>query len=193
MELSFVNAPLKVVDGTDVITITYDDLIKYHGHSMIGGVALAYKIMLWGFPKLTDEIPERGFFSFLSGIGQGGQGVIDAVEMVMRVRTNGALDLDLDKVADKPAPPTPGGKGKYYFELGYKDKTLCLAVKQGVIPQDFYFYSELPGKHRVAGTEMTAEELEGLRRVRHELADAIMNNEPDDLLEVIEIRSNKGI
>jgi hypothetical protein len=190
--MDFRNDDLRIRDGKDVLTISYDDLLKYHGHSMIGGVALAYKIMLWGLPKLTDEIPERGYFSFLSGIGKGGQGVIDATEMVMRVRSKGTLDLDLAKVQDKPAPATPGGKGRYYFELGYKDKILCLAVKSGVIPQDFYYYSELPGQHRLAGTEMSDEELAGLRRVRHELADAIMNNAPDDLLEVIEIKTKEG-
>ena len=186
------NRPLQVRDGNDILTIYYEDLLKYHGHTFIGGVALAFKIMLWGFPKLTDEIPERGYFSFLSGIGLGGGGVIDATEMVMRVRSIGTLDLDLSKVQDKPGPRTPGGKGRYYFELGYKDKILCLAVKDGVVPQDFYYYSELPGKRKLAGLELTEEELAGVRRVRHELADAIMNNEPDDLFEVIEIKSKEG-
>ncbi len=189
--MDFENSPLKVKDGNDILTISYDDVVKYHGHSMIGGVALAYKIMLWGFPKLTDEIPERGYFSFLSGIGLGGQGVIDATEMVMRVRSKGTLDLDLSKVQDKPAPPTPGGKGRYYFELGYKDKILCLAVKDGIVPKDFYYYSELPAQRRAAGEPMSDEDLAGLRRVRHELADAIMNNAPDDLLKVIEIKTKK--
>ena len=87
--MDYNNSPLRIKDGDDILTISYDDVVKYHGYSMIGGVALAYKIMLWGFPKLTDEIPERGHFSFLSGIGLGGQGVIDATEMVMRVRSKG--------------------------------------------------------------------------------------------------------
>ena len=119
------NQPIKIMDGKDVLTISYDDILKYHGHNMIGGVALAYKIMAWGLPKLTDDIPKRGGFYFLSGIGPGGEGVIDAVEMVMRVKTHNALCIDLNKVQDKPGPRTPGGNGRYYFELGYNGKILC--------------------------------------------------------------------
>lgn len=82
-----------VKDESDIIEITYDDILKYHGREMIGGAALAFKIMLMTFPKLCNEIPQRGRFSFYSGIGQNGKGIIDAVEMVMRVKTHGQLRL----------------------------------------------------------------------------------------------------
>lgn len=51
-----------VKDQNDIIEITYDDILKYHGREMIGGAALAFKIMLMTFPKLSDEIPQRGKF-----------------------------------------------------------------------------------------------------------------------------------
>ena len=84
-----------VRDNNDIIEITYDDILKYHGRQMIGGAALAFKIMLMTFPKLSDEIPQRGNFSFYSGIGINGKGIIDAAEMVMRVKTNNQLRLYL--------------------------------------------------------------------------------------------------
>ena len=59
-----------VKDQNDIIEITYDDILKYHGREMIGGAALAFKIMLMTFPKLSDEIPQRGKFIFYSGIGK---------------------------------------------------------------------------------------------------------------------------
>ena len=85
-----------VRDNDDIIEITYEDILKYHGKQMIGGAALAFKIMLMTFPKLSDEIPTRGNFSFYSGIGANGRGIIDAAEMVMRVKTYNQLRLDLE-------------------------------------------------------------------------------------------------
>ena len=65
-----------VRDNDDIIEITYEDILKYHGKQMIGGAALAFKIMLMTFPKLSDDIPKRGDFSFYSGIGANGRGII---------------------------------------------------------------------------------------------------------------------
>ena len=45
-----------VKDFDDIVEITYNDILKYHGRQMIGGAALAFKIMLMTFPKLSDEI-----------------------------------------------------------------------------------------------------------------------------------------
>ena len=39
-----------VKDQDDIIEITYDDILKYHGREMIGGALLAFKIMLNDFP-----------------------------------------------------------------------------------------------------------------------------------------------
>ena len=179
------NTAIQVMDNNDLITISFEDLLKYHGHNMIGGVALAYKVMLWGFPKLTDGIPRRGSFTFLSGIGPVGEGVIDAVEMVMRVKTQGTLCLDWEQVSDKPGPLTPGGKGRYYFELGYAGKTLCLALRDGVVPQEFYDVSLIPGLRRKAGLDLSEQDISDLTRVRNNLSDAILSSAPDDLFYIV--------
>ena len=107
-----------VKDQGDIIEITYDDILKYHGRQMIGGAALAFKIMLMTFPELCDDIPERGHFSFYSGIGKNGRGIIDAAEMVMRVKTYDSIRLDTEYSEDKLGQVAPGG-GRYYFEIGY--------------------------------------------------------------------------
>lgn len=173
-----------VKDGDAILFIGYEDLLKYHGHNMIGGVALAYRIMLWGFPQLTKEIPERGKFYFYSGIGPGGQGVIDAVEMVMRVKTHGELVLDKSLAMDKPGAYCPGG-GHYYFELGYDGKKLCLGVKDGVIPDEFIKMSEFAGEKKEQGLVLSYEETKYLHNLRHQLSEAIIASEPEDLFFVI--------
>ena len=143
-----------VKDQGDIIEITYDDILKYHGRQMIGGAALAFKIMLMTFPKLTDEIPQRGHFNFYSGIGKNGRGIIDAAEMVMRVKTNDQIRLDLEYSEDKLGQVAPGG-GRYYFEIGYKDKMIKLYLKEGIIPEEFIAYSKLSHKCKAENGPMT--------------------------------------
>jgi len=173
-----------VRDNDDIIEITYDDILKYHGRQMIGGAALAFKIMLMTFPKLTDEIPQRGHFSFYSGIGQNGRGIIDATEMVMRVRHNDKLRLDLEYSEDKLGQVAPGG-GRYYFEIGYKENLIKLYLKEGIIPEEFIAYSKLSHKCKAENVEMKAEDLQRLLELRQELADSIMASRPEDLFVIM--------
>ena len=173
-----------VKDFDDIVEITYDDILKYHGRQMIGGAALAFKIMLMTFPKLSDEIPQRGHFNFYSGIGKNGRGIIDAAEMVMRVKTNDQIRLDLEYSEDKLGQVAPGG-GRYYFEIGYKDKMIKLYLKEGIIPEEFIAYSKLSHKCKAENVEMKAEDLQRLLELRQELADSIMASRPEDLFVVM--------
>ena len=173
-----------VKDFDDIVEITYDDILKYHGRQMIGGAALAFKIMLMTFPKLTDEIPQRGHFNFYSGIGKNGRGIIDAAEMVMRVKTNDQIRLDLEYSEDKLGQVAPGG-GRYYFEIGYKDKMIKLYLKEGIIPEEFIAYSKLSHKCKAENVEMTPEDQAKLLSLRQELADSIMASKPEDLFVIM--------
>lgn len=173
-----------VKDKDDIIEITYDDILKYHGREMIGGAALAFKIMLMTFPKLCDEIPQRGNFSFYSGIGCNGRGIIDAAEMVMRVKTNNQIRLDLEYSEDKMGQVAPGG-GRYYFEIGYNDKLIKLYLREGIIPAEFINYSKLSHKCKAENIAMRVEDQEKLLSLRKELASSIMASKPEDLFVII--------
>ena len=173
-----------VRDNDDIVEITYDDILKYHGRQMIGGAALAFKIMLMTFPKLTDEIPQRGHFNFYSGIGKNGRGIIDAAEMVMRVKTNDQIRLDLEYSDDKLGQVAPGG-GRYFFEIGYKDKLIQLYLKEGIIPEEFIAYSKLSHKCKAENVPMTEENQARLLELRQELANSIMASKPEDLFVIM--------
>lgn len=173
-----------IKDANDILTINFEDVIKYHGYNMIGGVALAFRILLWGIPKLADQVPERGRFYFYSGIGHGGQGVIDTVEMILRVKTLDCLNLEKSWSMDKPGAYCPGG-GHYYFELGYDNKKLCLGVKDGVISNEFIRMSEFAGERREKGLILKKEEFDYLHKLRKELAEAIIMAKPEDLFFVV--------
>ena len=173
-----------VKDFDDIVEITYDDILKYHGRQMIGGAALAFKIMLMTFPKLCDEVPQRGHFNFYSGIGKNGRGIIDAAEMVMRVKTNDQIRLDLEYSEDKLGQVAPGG-GRYYFEIGYKDKMIKLYLKEGIIPEEFIAYSKLSHKCKAENVPMTEKDQAKLLLLRQELADSIMASKPEDLFVIM--------
>ena len=173
-----------VKDFDDIVEITYDDILKYHGRQMIGGAALAFKIMLMTFPKLSDEIPQRGHFNFYSGIGKNGRGIIDAAEMVMRVKTNDQIRLDLEYSEDKLGQVAPGG-GRYYFEIGYKDKMIKLYLKEGIIPEEFIAYSKLSHKCKAENVDMAEKDQAKLLLLRQQLADSIMASKPEDLFVIM--------
>lgn len=174
-----------VKDQDNIIEITYDDILKYHGREMLGGAALAFKIMLMTFPKLCADIPQRGKFSFYSGIGKNGKGIIDATEMVMRVKTYDKLALDLNYAEDKLGQVAPGG-GRYYFEIGYEDKLVKLYLKEGIIPADFIKYSKLAHQHKAQNTIMSEQDQQKLFLLRQELAKSIMASKPEDLFVIME-------
>lgn len=175
---------ITVKDFDDIIEITYEDILKYHGRQMIGGAALAFKIMLMTFPKLCDEIPVRGNFHFYTGIGSNGRGIIDAAEMVMRVKTNDQLKVDLSYCEDKPGQVAPNG-GRYYFEIGYKEKNIQLYLKEGIIPAEFMEYSKLAKKCKDANIPMKEEDQAKLLSLRQALANSIMESKPEDLFVIL--------
>ena len=136
------------------------------------------------FPKLSDEIPQRGHFNFYSGIGKNGRGIIDAAEMVMRVKTNDQIRLDLEYSEDKLGQVAPGG-GRYYFEIGYKDKMIKLYLKEGIIPEEFIAYSKLSHKCKAENVPMTEKDQAKLLLLRQELADSIMASKPEELFVIM--------
>lgn len=171
---------IRVKDHNDIIEITYEDLLKYHGRQMIGGVALAFKMMLMTFPKLCDDIPQRGNFTFYSGLGCNGKGIIDAAEMVMRVKTYDQIRLDIEYAEDKLGQLAPGG-GRYYFEIGYNEKSIRLYLKEGIIPNEFITYSKLAHQCKAESIPMREEDQERLLVLRKDLAKSIMKARLEDL------------
>jgi hypothetical protein len=176
-----VNNVLFIKDNNNVLSIAYDDLIKYHGRVLIGGVALAFKALELSFVTLLPhEIPSREkITSFLTGLGEAGMGVIDGVEMVTRVRTRGLLIADTEAVLNRLAPDAPNG-GKYYFELVYDDKKIELTLKEGLIPADFINLS----RQARAGTldEIGFRQLQELRET---LAATLMAKSANDIFNFI--------
>lgn len=150
---------LMVQDHGGSISISFDDLLKYHGRSSIAGVAHAYKAMERAFPLLSPgEPPERNDITVESGFPGGG--ARDAFEMVTR-----AITGDRYRLAPEPAgveaPEAPGGH--FFFRLGYRGSVVLLVARPGLIPEEFLQLAcrEAPTPAEAVRAQQLKEEMAG--------------------------------
>ena len=124
---------LVVLDQGEPISISFDDLLKYHGRSSIAGVAHACKAMERAFPRLSPGgPPERYDITVESGFPGGG--ARDAFEMVTRAVTGERYQL-ASVPAGVEAPVAPGGH--FFFRLGYRGAVVDLVARAGLVPEEF--------------------------------------------------------
>lgn len=164
---------ITISDQGNIFDISYQDVMKFHGGAYPAGVALAFRGLQLVFAQLDDPVPKRGGWSFYSGLGIHGPGIIDCVEMVLRVKRDGMLLLEESYCAGKNAPEAPGG-GRYYFEFGNDQGRWALFLKENILPADFLKLSKKAHILHGQGSDLTQEEWKSLRRMRSELAETIM-------------------
>ncbi len=124
---------LVVRDQGESISISFDDLLKYHGRSSIAGVAHAFKAMERAFPLLSPgEPPERNDITVESGFPGGG--ARDAFEMVTRAVTGDRYRL-ASEPAGVEAPEAPGGH--FFFRLGYRGTLVELVARANLVSEEF--------------------------------------------------------
>ena len=122
---------ITVYDGANKISISYTEILKYHGQDFYGGVVLTLKVLNLAFEKLLGkEIPHRNKIRLVVGFNP--PGVMDTIEFVTRALTRHRLIIT-------PDPPKGPDSvfGRYYFEVHYEKKWLSLTLKQGMLPDDF--------------------------------------------------------
>jgi len=124
---------LVVLDQGDPVSVSFDDLLKYHGRSSIAGVAHAFKAMERAFPLLSPGgPPER--YDITVECGFPGGGARDAFEMVTRAVTGDRYRL-ASEAAGAEAPDAPGGH--FFFRLSYRGTVVDLVLRAGLIPAEF--------------------------------------------------------
>ena len=124
---------LVVLDEGEPISISFDDLLKYHGRSSIAGVAHAFKAMERAFPLLSrSDPPDRYDITVDSGFPGGG--ARDAFEMVTRAVTGDRYRV-APELAGPDAPAAPGGH--FFFRLGYRGVAVDLVLRAGLVPPEF--------------------------------------------------------
>lgn len=155
-------ARLEILDHGDLVTFSFEDLLKYHGRTSIGGVAHGFKAMERGLALLAGgEIPERADIRIESAFGGGG--ARDAFEMVTRAVTGDRFRYDPDLAPDAPASPV----GRYFFRFVHQAGTVVeLTLRPGLVVDEFV---ELASR----GAATPAEE-DRLAHLKQEMADRLM-------------------
>jgi hypothetical protein len=165
---------LVVLDGGQPISISFDDILKYHGRSSIAGAAHAVKAMERAFPLLSPgQAPERYDITVESGFPGGG--ARDAFEMVTRAVTGDRYRL-CSAPAGAEVPEAPGGH--FYFRLGYHEALVDLILRPGLVPADFLDVAcrENPTPAEAARAQQLKEEMAErlLHLPAHEVYDATL-------------------
>ena len=155
-------ATLTVLDHGDSITISFEDLLKYHGRGFIGGVAHAFKVMERAFEVLSPgQAPDR--YGITIDTAFPGPGARDAFEMVTRAVTGDRFRVDMELA---PTDTLESPSGRYFFRLGYEGRTADLTLRPGIVRDEFIELS----RRGVA----TAAEAERMLWLKTDMADRLM-------------------
>lgn len=166
---------IRVKDHDTVLHIAYQDMIKYHGRSFIAGVAIAFKLLELVTGRLGGGVLCREKISVVLGVN--GPGIIDGIEMATRAKSRGELSVDQRIAQDKDAPDAADGKGgRYYFEFTYNGQKMAVALKDGLIPQEFLILAA-----KTHDGTITVPQQDRLQQIKEELAELIMVREAAEI------------
>jgi hypothetical protein len=170
-------ARLEILDHGDLLAFTFEDLLKYHGRTSIGGVAHGFKAMERALCLLAGgEIPERADIRIESAFGGGG--ARDAFEMVTRAVTADRFLYDPDMAPDAPASPM----GQYFFRFVHQAGTVVeLTLRPGLVVDEFVDLAR-------RGAATPAEE-DRLAQLKQEMADRLMALPADEVYDARVTRS----
>ena len=163
---------IKIKDDAGELTISYADMLKYHGRDFYGGVALALKTLQLAFRLLFGkEVPHRNTLRLVVGFDP--PGVIDGLEFVTRAVTRRRLILE-------PDPPVGAESvfGRYYFEVHHLRRCVRLWLNPGLLPAGF---TDLARK-ALAGTA-EPDELARWKVHKQDIGRDLMNTPPEQILD----------
>jgi hypothetical protein len=142
---------IAVLDRGLAIAFSFDDLMRYHGPGSPGGVAHAFKVLERALPLLSPDGPaERRELTVRTAFA--GPGARDGFELVTRAVTDGRYTVD-------PALARPE-RGttleRFVFRLGYRERAVTLAVREGFVPDDLIALARRPARTPAEETQLIA-------------------------------------
>lgn len=152
---------LEVSDHGDLVALTFDDLLKYHGRSSIAGLAHGFKALERALPLLAGGAPPDRYDIRIESAFPG-DGARDAFEMVTRAVTGGRYLVD-QEIAPSHAPRGPSGR--FFFRFLYGQTVVALTLRSGFMTDEFIDV--------VCQGADTPEEAETAARMKQEMADRL--------------------
>jgi hypothetical protein len=166
-----VSQTIVVLDQGEPLAFSFDDLMKYHGPGSPGGVAHAFKVLERALPLLDPGgVPERREIMVRTAFG--GPGARDAFELVTRAVTGDRYVLDPALERSERGRTLE----RFVFRLGYRGRSLTLAVREGYVTDEFIDLARREGR--------TAEEEARLTVLKREMADRVMSRAAVDVYDV---------
>jgi len=155
------SSTIEVLDRGRLIAFSFEDIMKYHGPGSPGGVAHAFKVLERALPLLDPEGPcERREVVVETAFG--GPGARDAFELVTRAVTGDRFRVD----AALERPERGRALERFVFRLGYRDRQVTLAVREGFVTDEFIDLARTE--------ERTADQEERLDALKLEMAHRVM-------------------
>jgi hypothetical protein len=156
------SATIVVADRGRPIEFSFEDLMRYHGPGSPGGVAHAFKVLERALPLLDPDGPcERREIVIETAFG--GPGARDGFELVTRAVTGERYRVD-------PAlarPELGRAAERFVFRLGYRGRSVTLAVRDGFVTEEFIELARTDGR--------SAEQERRLDALKLEMADRVMS------------------
>jgi len=170
---------LSVLDQSEVIEMTFDDLKKFHGVKSICGLTVSFKVMQAAWDALASGAPiPRDELSVATAFP--GPGARDGFEMVMRAVTREKYWIEKDVApSDKIAE---AAKGAYFFRITGNGQVVALGLKPEVVPSDF-----VPLRRRQLKGELSEGEQSQFRRIQFDFSNALLSLSPSDAVNLFSV------
>lgn len=153
---------ISYLENGESFTLSFAEMLKYHGIGFPGGVAHGLKVMQRAFPLLDNgkAIERREVKIQTAFPGPGGR---DAIEIVTRALTDGryVVDKSLGWPGIEESP-----KGKYYFRFEYRQTVVEVTIRPGHVREEFITLARKEG--------LTAEEKVRLADLKREMGDRLV-------------------
>lgn len=159
---------LVVLDGGRYLTYSFADMLAYHGPGSPGGVAHAFKVLERAAPLLSpDGPPARRELTVATAFG--GPGARDGVELVTRAVTDGRYVVD----PTLARPERGRALERFVFRLGYRDRSVTLVVREGVVTDEFVALARQGDRSDTDERRLVGLKLEMCARVMSARADEV--------------------
>lgn len=129
---------LQILDGDEVLNLSYREALDFHGNDAWFGVAVAFRMLQAAGDLLSvDRLWDRDGLYVVSG--HPGRGVRDCVQYVTRCVTHGRYSLPTDVFEGRCDSAM-----QFYWEIGDGMRVASIVLRDDFIPAQFF---ELLDRH----------------------------------------------
>ncbi len=164
---------IDVLERGKLHPFSFDDMLKYHGPGSPGGVAQAFKVLERGLPLLDPDGPcERREIQIRTAFG--GPGARDGFELVTRAVTGDRYVVD----QALGRPERGRTMERFVFELSYRERTVTLLVREGIVPDEFIDLARTDPRSR--------EQDERFEQLKQEMVQRLTGMPADEVYDVLD-------